>query len=93
MGLLVQAYPAPEVMRIHAELALDEDDVGRDQGEPADADGVPVGAGGRPVPGDSPVGGGHPLSRREEELVLAEHSRGQVGKDEPRLHAGDPRPD
>ena len=33
--LLVQAYPAPEIMGVDAELAFDHDDVGRHQGEPA----------------------------------------------------------
>ena len=35
VSLLVQAHPAPEVVRVDAELAFDHDDVGGHQGEPA----------------------------------------------------------
>ncbi len=35
VGLLVQAHPEPEVVRVDVELALDVDDVGRDQQQPA----------------------------------------------------------
>ena len=35
VGLLVQAHPAAEVVRVDAELAFDHDDVRRHQGEPA----------------------------------------------------------
>ena len=35
VGLLVQAHPEPEVVRVDAELALDVHDVGRDQQQPA----------------------------------------------------------
>ena len=35
VGLLVQAHPEPEVRGVDLELALDVDDVGRDQQEPA----------------------------------------------------------
>ena len=35
VGLLVEADPEPEVGRVGAELALDVDDVGRDQQQPA----------------------------------------------------------
>ena len=35
VGLLVQAHPEPEVVRVGAELALDVDDVGRHQQQPA----------------------------------------------------------
>ncbi len=35
VGLLVQAHPQPEVGGVDAELALDVDDVGGDQEQPA----------------------------------------------------------
>ena len=37
VGLLVQAHPEPEVVRVGLELALDVDDVRRDQQQPARA--------------------------------------------------------
>jgi hypothetical protein len=76
MGLLVQAHPAAEVMRVDVKLALDHEDVRRDQGQAP---------GGRGVLRHLRVG-------RQEQLVLAEHPSREVGEDEPGLHAGDPGP-
>ena len=70
--LLVQAHPPAEVVRVDVQLALDHDDVGRDQRQPA----------GRGVAARRVRVG------RQEQLVLAEHAARQVGQDQPGLHPG-----
>ena len=74
MRLLAQAHPAPEVVRVDAELALDDDDVGRDQREAADACAV------RRAPlllrvavAVHAVRRETALARLQEQLALAEH--------------------